>query len=82
MYEVHATGRSWSTPNQVDGRRRASRGEPLETSGPESWSFQFLTKDLCPAVDFEAVSSSSKANVIDDETYYPSSKSVISRPEC
>ncbi|CAH2238367.1 jg18013 [Pararge aegeria aegeria] len=25
--------------------------EPLDTSGPESWSLEHPTKDLCPAMD-------------------------------
>ncbi|CAH2241601.1 jg3935 [Pararge aegeria aegeria] len=41
----------WSTPNQMDKRHQTSRGEPLDTSGPESWSLELPTKDLCPAVD-------------------------------
>ncbi|CAH2263633.1 jg10924 [Pararge aegeria aegeria] len=36
-----------STPNQV----KASRGEPLDKRGKESWSLERPTKDQCPAVD-------------------------------
>ncbi|CAH2268575.1 jg20070 [Pararge aegeria aegeria] len=37
-------------PKVLDWQPRT--GEPLETSGQESWSLECPTKDLCPAVDF------------------------------
>ncbi|CAH2235066.1 jg14549 [Pararge aegeria aegeria] len=38
--------RCWSIPNKVDRSHQKSRGEPLGTSGPESWSLERPTEDL------------------------------------
>ncbi|CAH2245121.1 jg11765 [Pararge aegeria aegeria] len=42
----------WSSLDHVDRRHQTGRGEPLDTSGPESWSLERPTKDLCPSVGF------------------------------
>ncbi|CAH2267021.1 jg6720 [Pararge aegeria aegeria] len=41
----HRLTHCWSTPIQVDTRHQASRGEPLDISGIESWSLERPTKD-------------------------------------
>ncbi|CAH2207979.1 jg571, partial [Pararge aegeria aegeria] len=38
----------------VDGRHRTNRGEPLVTSGPESWGLE-REKHLCSAVDVNSL---------------------------
>ncbi|CAH2235184.1 jg16172 [Pararge aegeria aegeria] len=41
----HRQTQCWSTPNQVDRRHQASRWEPLDTRGPESWSLERFDSD-------------------------------------